>query len=146
MTLPSSSPVSFVPPSGTFTVESITDLSNNVLGNAVDLDEGFKINGNLQLPNWLNGSGQVCVYADELGGPVNQRLGNCVPITIDPTPTDPSGLTTYTWTITYPGTPLALPDPQPGDSQFYRLAAVFTYESQLTDIQAAVDMGMWLMD
>lgn len=145
MTLPSSSPVPFVPASGTFTVESITNLAGTALAGNIDIDQGFQVNGQVALPNWLSGNGQVCIYADELGGPINQQLG-CTPVPINPTPTDPSGTTTYNWTVSFPGNPPVLPDPQPGDSQFYRLAAIFTYGSQLTDIQAGVEMGMWMVD
>src|SRR5262245_39753223 len=104
MTLPSSSPVPFVPPSGTFTVVSVTDLAGNVLANAIDIDQGFIVNGTVQLPNWLSGNGQVCVYADELGGPINQQLG-CTAVPISPNPTDPPGTTTYPWSISFPGAP-----------------------------------------
>jgi hypothetical protein len=145
MTVPASSPVPFVPASGTFTVDSVTDLNGNVLGNNIDLDHGFKVNGHVELPNWLSGNGQVCVYADELGGPIDKQLG-CTPVAIAPNPTDPPGATSYPWSVAFPGTPPVLPDPQPGASQFYRVAAVFTYGSQLTDIQAGVEMGMYLID
>ena len=87
----------------------------------------------------------MCIYAEELGGPINQQLG-CVQVPINPTPTDPSGTTTYNWTVSFPGSPTVLPDPQAGDSQLYRLGAVFTYGVQLTDIQSFVDMGMFLID
>jgi len=145
MTVPVSSPVPFVPASGTFTVESVTDLSGVPLGNNIDIDQGFQINGQVVLPNWLSGSGQVCIYVDELGGPINTQLG-CVSVPISPSPTDPPSGSVYNWTVTFPGTPPVLPDPQPGDSQFYRLAAVFTYGTQLTDIQAGVEMGLYMID
>ena len=35
------------------------------------------------------------------------------------------------------------PDPQPGSSQVYNVIAVFTFEDQLTDIGAFVDMGKY---
>ncbi len=145
MTVPASSPVPFVPASGTFTVDSVTDLSGNVLGNNIDIDQGFQINGHVALPNWLSGNGQVCIYVDELGGPINQQLG-CTAVAIAPNPTDPPGTTSDYWTVAFPANSSVLPDPQPGDSQFYRVAAVFTYGSQLTDIQAGVEMGMYLID
>lgn len=145
MTLPSSSPVPFVPPSGTFTVDSVTNLTGAALANNIDIDQGFKVNGHVDLPNWLIGNGNVCIYADELGGPTNKQLG-CTAVPISPNPTDPPGTTTYNWTVSFPGSPPVLPDPDPGDSQFYRLAAVFTYGSQLTDIQAGVEMGMFMID
>jgi hypothetical protein len=145
MTLPASSPIPFVPASGTLTVDSVTDLSGNNLGNNIDIDQGFQVNGSVTLPNWLSGNGQVCIYADELGGPLNEQLG-CTAVPINPSPTDPPTGSVYNWTVTFPGSPPILPDPQPGDSQFYRMAAVFTYGSQLTDIQAGVEMGMFMID
>ena len=146
MCVPGSSPVPFVPPSGTFTVESVTTLGGVLLANNIDIDQGFQVNGHVNLPNWLSGNGQVCIYADELGGPTNKQLG-CTQFPISPNPTDPPGTTPYPWTVTFQGTPPVLPDPDPGDSQFYRLAAVFTFGSdQRTDIQAGVEMGMWMID
>jgi hypothetical protein len=147
MCVPGSSPVPFVPASGTFTVDSVTTLTGTVLANNIDIDQGFQVNGHVDLPNWLSGNGQVCIYADELGGPTNKQLG-CTPVPIAPNPSDPPGTTTYTWTVSFPGppTPPVLPDPDAGNSQFYRLAAIFTYGTQLTDIQAGVEMGMWMID
>jgi hypothetical protein len=146
MCVPGSSPVPFVPPSGTFTVESVTTLGGVTLANNIDIDQGFQVNGQVDLPNWLSGNGQVCIYADELGGPTNKQLG-CIRFPISPVPTDPPGTTAYPWSVTFPGNPPVLPDPDPGHSQFYRLAAVFTFGSdQRTDIQAGVEMGMWMID
>jgi hypothetical protein len=145
MTVPGSNPVPFVPASGQFYVDSVTNLAGVPLGTIIDIDQGFEVNGHVDLPNWLSGNGQVCIYADELGGPINQSLG-CVQVPINPNPTDPADVTTYPWTVPFPGTPPVLPDPQPGDSQLYRLAAVFTYGAQLTDIQSFVDMGAYLID
>jgi hypothetical protein len=145
MTVPSSSPVPFVPPSGTFYVDSVTDLNGAALGNNIDIDQGFQVNGHVDLPNWLSGNGQVCIYADELGGPIDKQLG-CIAVPIAPDPTDPPGTTSYPWTVPFPGNTPVLPDPAPGESQFYRVAAVFTYGSQLTDIQSGVEMGMYMID
>ena len=144
MGVPGSNPVPFVPASGEFYVDSVTSNGATV-ANIIDVDQGFQVNGRVQLPNWLSGNGQVCIYAEELGGPINQQLG-CVQVPINPTPTDPSGTTTYNWTVSFPGNPTVLPDPQAGDSQLYRLGAVFTYGVQLTDIQSFVDMGAYLID
>jgi hypothetical protein len=144
MGVPGSNPVPFVPASGEFYVDSVTSNGATV-ANIIDVDQGFQVNGRVQLPNWLSGNGQVCIYAEELGGPINQQLG-CVQVPINPTPTDPSGTTTYNWTVSFPGSPTVLPDPQAGDSQLYRLGAIFTYGVQLTDIQSFVDMGMFLID
>ena len=145
MPVPGSNPIPFVPPSGEFDVDSVTALTGSPVGKVIDADQGFKVIGRVQLPNWLAGSGQVCLYADELGGPFNQQVG-CVPVPITSNPTDPPGLKTYPWTITVPGSPVVFPDPQPGSSQLYHFSAVFTYGTQLTDIQSFVDMDMYMVD
>jgi hypothetical protein len=145
MSVPGSNGIPFSPSSGEFDVDSVTDLNGNVLGNIIDVDQGFEVNGRVQLPNWLAGNGHVCIYAEELGGPLNKRLG-CVEVAITTDPTDPAGLKTYPWTVTFPGNAGIFPDPQPGDSQLYHFGAVFTYGVQLTDIQSFVDMGMYLVD
>lgn len=145
MSVPGSNPIPFTPPSGEFDVDSVTDLNGNVLGTIIDVDQGFQVNGTVKLPNWLSGNGQVCIYAEELGGPFNQRLG-CVAVSITPSPTDPPGLQIYPWTVKFAGNAGIFPDPQPNDSQLYHFGAVFTYGAQLTDIQSFVDMGMYLVD
>jgi len=145
MSVPGSNDIPFTPPSGEFDVDSVTDLGGNVLGNIIDVDRGFQVNGRVQLPNWLAGNGHVCIYAEELGGPFNKRVG-CVAVTITTDPTDPPILKTYAWTVQFPGNAGIFPDPQPDDSQLYRFGAVFTYGTQLTDIQSFVDMGMYLVD
>lgn len=145
MSVPGFNPIPFSPPNAEFDVDSVTDLSGHVLGNIIDVDQGFQVNGRVQLPNWLAGNGQVCIYAEELGGPFNQRLG-CVSLTITTDPTDPPGLKIYPWTVTFAGNAGIFPDPQPNGSQLYHFGAVFTYGTQLTDIQSFVDMGMYLVD
>jgi hypothetical protein len=153
MPLPSSNPVSFTPATGTFTVASLTVGTNpggTPVGDAIDLDVGFLVSGSVSLPDWLPGSGtaqgKVCVYADELGGPINQAIG-CTDVTFSSaTPHDPPGFITVNWQIAVTATTSGLPDPQPGDSQLYRLAAVFNYGPQTTDIAAFVDMGMYLIN
>lgn len=144
MTIPGSNPIPFVPPSGEFDVDAVTDLNGNPVGAVIDADPGFQITGRVQLPNWLSGNGQVCIYVDELGGPLNKSVG-CVPVPINPNPGDPPGLQTYPWTVQI--RPPVFPDPQPGSSQLYRFGAVFTYGgTQLTDIQSFVDMGALMVD
>ena len=144
MSVPGSNGIPFSPPSGEFDVDTVTDLSGSVLRNIIDIDEGFEVNGRVQLPNWLAGDGHVCIYADELGGPINQRLG-CTELAITADPDDP-GLKTYCWKVKFARNSHVLPDPQPGDSQLYRFGAVFTFGAQRTDIQSFVDMGMYLVD
>src|SRR5690242_10678261 len=73
-----------------------------------------------------------------------QRLAPCTDINITGKIGEP-GSTTYPWTITFPGSPPVLPDPDPG-SQLYHLAAVFLFGDQLTDIASFIDMGMFLIN
>ncbi len=120
MSVPGSNAVQFVPTGGNFYVDSITD-PGGAPASILDVDLGLVVSGRVILPNWLTGKGQVCVYADELGGPIDERLQPCAQIDIKGKTGEP-GSTTYPWKISFPGT--VLPDPTPG-SQLYRLAAVF---------------------
>lgn len=145
MTVPSSNPVQFSTANGQFSVNQVTD-PNGAPANVLDLDLGFAINGRVTLPNWLEGNGQVCVYAQEIGGPVNQSIG-CTSLTFTrPTPPTEPATKDYPWNITIPPNSRVLPDPQPGSSQVYNVIAVFTFEDQLTDIGAFVDMGKYMID
>jgi hypothetical protein len=153
MALPSTTPVSFTPATGTFEVDSVTigpSPGGSPAGGTIDLDPGFLVSGNVSLPAWLPGGGtakgQVCLYADELGGPFNQSVG-CVEVDFTgPTATsDPPGMITVPWQIAVTPTS-GLPDPQPGASQLYHLAAVFTYGPQTTDIAAFIDIGMYVIN
>jgi hypothetical protein len=145
--------VIFTPATGTFSVTAITVGSSPggpAVGDAIDLDLGFVVSGTVSLPSWLPGSGtaqgQVCVYADELGGPFNQSIG-CTSVSFSsPSPTDPPGLVTVDWYVAVTAASSGLQDPQQGASQLYRLAAVFTYGPQTTDIAAFADMGMYLIN
>jgi len=143
MPVPSSSDIQFVPTGqAKFSVDSVTD-PGGAPTEVLDVDLGFVVSGTVKLPNWLNGKGQVCIYADELGGPIDKRIG-CTDFDIIATPGEPNPKT-YNWTITFPGNPPVLPDPATG-SQLYRLAAVFLFGDQSTDIAAFVEMGMYLIN
>jgi hypothetical protein len=141
MSVPGTNPVQFVPPGGDFYVDQVTD-PGGAPANILDVDQGFQVSGRVVLPNWLIGKGQVCIYADELGGPLDKRLDPCAEIDITGKPGEP-GSKTYSWTIPFPGT--VLPDPSPG-SQLYRLAAVFLFGDQATDIASFVEMGTYLIN
>jgi hypothetical protein len=127
-------------------VDTMTD-PNGAPANVLDVDLGFSISGHIDFPNWLSGTGNVSVYADELGGSYDAKiLTKDIPITAGG---PEGGVTTYNWTVTYPtdrpsgGTPL--PDPSPG-SQVYRLAVVFTFNGQPTDIAGFVELGTFLIN
>jgi hypothetical protein len=74
MPVPGTSQVQFNTAGCKFTVESITD-PNGAPANVLDLDLGFEIRGKVAMPNWLEGPGNVHVYAQEIGGP-SARCGS----------------------------------------------------------------------
>ena len=145
MPVPSANPVQFDVASGNFTVDTFTDPNGNPR-DVLDLDLGFVISGRVILRNWLEGTGSVCVYAQEIGGPTNKKIGcdNSLKFT-RPTAAEPK-LVPHPWKVTIPPGSTVLPDPQPGGSQVYNLIAVFVFDDQLTDIGAFVDMGKYLIN
>lgn len=144
MAVPGTDQVQFNTGSGSFSVTQITD-PNGAPSDVLDLDLGFRISGVVSLPNWLTGTGQVCVYAQEVGGPVNQSIG-CAQLTfVRSAPSEPK-ITDYKWTVAIPPNSTILPDPQPGSSQVYDLVAVFTFLDQLTDIGAFVELGKYMIN
>jgi len=132
-----------------FEVDNVTD-PNGAPANVLDLDLGFSVVGHIDFPNWLSGTGNVSVYADQRGGRYDQKILT-KDLTITASPTDPSGSTRYDWTLTYPtdlpsgSTPLSDPSPAPG-STVYSLTAVFTFNGVLSDIAAFVDMGPYMIN
>jgi len=153
MALPVSNPVSFPLGSGNLTVASITlgtTPGGSPAGEVIDIDPGFLVSGTVSVPEWLPGggtaTGNVCLYADELGGPVDQSIG-CVEVDFKGPAVvhDPPGMLTVDWSIAVaPGS--GLPDPQANFSQLYHLAVVFTYGPQTTDIAAFADLGMYMIN
>ena len=138
---------------GTSGADFEVDQVTNPLGvqtEFLDLDQGFTISGHIDFPNWLSGTGNVSIYADQRGGGYDQKILT-TDITITDNPSDPSSTTPYTWSVTYPAdlpsgsTPLQDPPPAPG-STVYSLTAVFTFDGVLTDIAAFWDMGTWMIN
>jgi len=135
--------------SADFEVDQVTNPSG-VQTEVLDLDQGFTVSGHIDFPNWLSGTGNVSIYADQRGGEYNQEiLSKDITITADPT--DPSNTQQIPWELTYPtdlpsgSTPLSDPPPPPG-STVYSLTAVFTFNGVLSDIAAFVDMGSWMIN
>jgi len=132
-----------------FEVDNVTD-PNGAPANVLDLDLGFAVSGHIDFPNWLSGTGNVSVYADQRGGGYDEKILT-KDLTITASPTDPSGSTRYDWTLTYPtdlpsgSTPLSDPSPAPS-SMVYRLTAVFTYNGVAGDVGAFVDMGDYMIN
>jgi hypothetical protein len=150
MPVPGSSQVQF--PSllnADFFVDQVTD-PGGAPAEVLDLDLGFAVSGHIDFPNWLGGTGNVSVYADQRGGGYDQKILS-TDITITASPTDPPALKRYDWTLTYPtdlpagSTPLSDPSPPPG-SMVYNLTAVFTFNGVPSDIAAFVDMGTYMIN
>jgi hypothetical protein len=134
--------------SADFEVDQVTD-PNGAPANVLDLDQGFAVIGHLVFPNWLAGTGNVSIYADQRGGGYDQKILS-TDITIVASGPEPA-LTRYDWTATYPtdlpssSVGLTDPSPDPG-SQVYRLTAVFTYNGAVGDVGAFVDMGPYMIN
>jgi hypothetical protein len=129
-----------------FLVDQVTGASAQI----IDLDQGFAVKGHIDFPNWLAGTGNVSVYADQRGGGYDQKILS-KDLNITANPTDPTSTTRYDWTLTYPtdlpsgSTKLADPPPPPG-STVYSLTAVFTFNGVLSDVAAFVDMGTYMIN
>ena len=79
----------------------------------------FSVEGTITISagNAITGTATVRLYADQLGGPIDQAIGTPAVVAI-------TGDGTYAWTVTVnAGT---LPDAPAGGSNLYRLAAVLT--------------------
>jgi len=135
---------------GTQNADFLVDQVTNAPAQVIDLDQGFAVEGHIDFPNWLAGTGNVSVYADQRGGGYDQKILS-KDLTITANPTDPTGTTRYDWTLTYPtdrpssSTPLSDPPPPPG-STVYSLTAVFTFNGVLSDVAAFVDMGTYMIN
>ena len=141
MPVPSENDIQFVPVGhAKFFVDRVTD-PNGDPPNVLDAGLGFRVIGRVSLPNWLEGKGHIAVYAEERGGPFNQKVGSA-DISATATIGEPK-LKEYPWMVTIGGK--VFPDPSKG-SQLYHLAAVFTFGDQSTDIGAFVEMGPYLIN
>jgi hypothetical protein len=135
---------------GTQNADFLVDQVTGATAQTIDLDQGFAVKGHIDFPNWLAGTGNVSVYADQRGGGYDQKILS-TDLNITANPTDPTGTTRYDWTLTYPtdlpsgSTPLADPPPAPG-STVYSLTAVFTFNGVLSDVAAFVDMGTYMIN
>jgi hypothetical protein len=90
MSVPGSNQVQFVPAGpGNFTVDRVSDPGGPP-SSVLDVDLGFEVTRTVQLPNWLNGKGKVCIYADELGGQIDQRLDPCTEFDVVADPNEPA--------------------------------------------------------
>src|SRR5215510_9983517 len=108
---------------GTQNADFLVDQVISAPAQVIDLDQGFTVKGHIDFPNWLSGTGNVAVYADQRGGGYDQKILE-TNITITADPSDPPGTKEYDWTLTYPAdrpassTPLSDPPPAPGSSVY----------------------------
>jgi len=141
MTLPATADVQFIPGSGKLYVDRLIDPSGTPV-TVLDIDVGFTVEGRLELPGWLSGQGVVRLSADEIGGPIDQTIGQAeFAVTGSASPTDPPSIV-YPWSI-FVQSP-ALPD----DSRMYRLGVVFLFRTNAgghTDIGGFYDLGAFLV-
>lgn len=150
MPVPGSSQIQFPSIlSSDFDVDQVTD-PNGAPANVLDLDQGFEVDGRIHLPNWIGGTANVSVYADQRGGGYNQQILT-KDYVITANPTDPTKLEETKWTLKYPdnvpstSTKLSDPSPPPG-SMVYDLTAVFIFNGVPSDIAAFVDMGPYMIN
>ena len=131
-----------------FVVDLVTD-PNGDPANVLDLDLGFAVKGHIDFPSWMAGTGNVSIYADQVGGGYDQKILS-TDLTITATGPEP-GLTLYNWTATYPADlpagslPLSDPSPSPS-SMVYNLVAVFTYNGMAGDVGAFAEMGNYMIN
>jgi len=141
MAIPATADVQFLPGSGKLYIDTLTDPSGAPT-NVLDIDLGFTLAGRLELPGWLSGKGVVRLSADEIGGPIDQKIGDAtVTITGATSPTDPPALV-YPWSISVKSPTL------PDESKMYQLAVVFLFQTPgggHTDIGGAHDLGAYLV-
>ena len=62
---------------------------NGAPADVLDLDLGFTVKGHIDFPNWLSGTGNVSIYADQHGGGYDQKILS-TDFTITASSTDPS--------------------------------------------------------
>lgn len=141
MAIPATADVQFLPASGKLYIDTLTDPSGAPT-NVLDIDLGFTLAGRLELPGWLSGKGVVRLSADEIGGPIDQTIGDAtVTITGATSPTDPPAMV-YPWSISVKSPTL------PDESKMYQLAVVFLFQTPgggHTDIGGAHDLGAYLV-
>ena len=147
MSVPGTSQIQFPSTQNSaFDVDLVTD-PNGAPADVLDVDLGFTVEGHINFPSWMAGTGNVSIYADQVVGGYDHKI-LATNITITATGTEPT-LKKYNWKATYPlnkpaGSP-PLADPSPG-SQVYRLTAVFTFDGAVGDIGAFVDMGPYMIN
>jgi hypothetical protein len=141
MTIPATADIQFVPGSGKLFVDSLQDPSGNPV-TVLDIDAGFTVTGRVELPGWLSGQGVVRLTADEIGGPIDQTIGNAsIPVTGANTPDDPPAIT-YPWSITVKSPTL------PDESKMYQLGIMFFLRTNAgghTDIGGFYDLGAFMV-
>ncbi|WP_433303780.1 hypothetical protein ACQP2F_13000 [Actinoplanes sp. CA-030573] len=140
-TFPVTADIQFAPASGTLYVDDLVDPSGTPT-TVLDIDQGFKVKGRVELPGWLSGKGLVRITADEKGGPIDTSVGEqLLTITGSTSPTDPPAIS-YPFEIEVKSP--ALPD----ESKMYDLGVIFVFQTAAgghTDIGGFYDLGAFLV-
>lgn len=123
-------------------VDSVTNPNGTPL-DVLDLDLGFVIRGKVTAPNVLTGSGEVRVYAQQRGGPVDRSIGSDSLTFAHSAPPGELGTKDYLWSVVIPPHSDVLPEPQ--GSTVYEITVVFTHD-QLPDIVKFVQMGSYMVN
>jgi hypothetical protein len=138
---PVSADVQFVPGAGKLYIDNLVDPSGKPL-TVLDIDDGFTVEGRIELPGWLSGRGIVRLCADEIGGPFDDTIGTAhVAVTGSSSPHDPPSKQ-YAWSITVKSPTL------PDVSKMYQFGLVFVLETLgggHTDIGGFYDLGAFLV-
>jgi len=134
-------------PLGDFCVTEVVD-NNGVPARNLEAAQYFDVKGEIRINagHAITGTATVSVYADQLGGDIDQEIGRTAPaINI-------TGDGTFQWTVRVPGGTLpdvAPPLPPPaGRSNLYRLAAALTMVNSVgggTETASFVDLGTFMI-
>jgi hypothetical protein len=138
--LPASAPIQFDLGAGTLHVSPVLDPSGNPT-TVLDIDKGFTFSGDVVLPGWFVGRGEIRLTADERGGPFKATVGTqTITITGDTTSTTDPQPKTYPWSIN------VISPAMEDRTSVYEFAVLFAYLTATgghTDIAGFYDLGTY---
>ena len=120
-----------------FLVDAVTDPDGTPT-KILNLEKGFIITGRLALPSWLTGTANVAIYAEEVRGPFDARLGQTDINFVGKA--GERGSMTHPWTLKYPEELFGFSHLGHG-SRICKLTAVFIFGE--TDIAGFQEMGLY---
>ncbi|WP_306206431.1 hypothetical protein [Actinoplanes sp. RD1] len=141
MAFPASGGIQFRPGQGTLFVDNVVDPTNAPV-EVLDIATGFDVVGRVVLPNWLTGTGDVSIIADERGGPFDQAVAKA-------TLTITGGAAGGAMTVTYPYSINVKAPAMPAGPKLYKLSAMFVFLTAAgasTGIVGFSDIGEFLVN